>query len=362
MPALVKFALVSLASFSDLCAAGQDITTPRSLSPAATVSQTIGISTITVIYSRPSVRGREIWGGLVPFGWNSTGMYWGYRNIAPWRSGANENTTIQISHDAKVEGQLVPAGLYGLFFVINQDNSGEVILSKDNHSWGHLWYKPERDQMRAKIQLHDIPHTELLTFDFVNITENSTDLVLSWEKKQFPVKIEFAVNDIVLANAEEELKGPKGTTWQGYASAARYILQNKLNYEQGLRWIDSALKADRNFTTLQIKSALLEATGKKEEAENTMAEAVTNATEYDSIIMLILSFMRSNTTKLFRYCCKTQSVFLKAANAWDSLGEGYALKGDKKNAILSFKKSLTLNPSPAVKENSEKYLKSLGAL
>src|SRR6185369_12452185 len=118
-----------LISFISLEAVSQPITTPRTPSPAASLTQTIGISTVTVNYSRPSVKGREIWGALVPYGWNV--QPFGAQNSAPWRAGANENTTISFSHDAKVEGHAVPAGSYGLFFVINKDNTGEVILSKD---------------------------------------------------------------------------------------------------------------------------------------------------------------------------------------------------------------------------------------
>src|SRR4026209_2600589 len=94
--------LLSIAAYT------QGITTPRTPSPAATVMQTIGISTVTVKYSRPSVKGREVWGALVPYGWNV--QPFGSGNAAPWRAGANENTVIQFSHDAKVEGQPVPAG------------------------------------------------------------------------------------------------------------------------------------------------------------------------------------------------------------------------------------------------------------
>src|SRR3954470_8282669 len=86
------------------------ITTPRTPSPAASVTQTIGISTVTVSYSRPSVRGRKIWDSLVPYRYNVQGF--GAGNRAPWRAGANENTTITFSHDAKVQGQPVPAGEY----------------------------------------------------------------------------------------------------------------------------------------------------------------------------------------------------------------------------------------------------------
>src|ERR1043165_9678767 len=169
--------------------ANSQVTLPRVPSPAAEVKQTIGISTVTVNYSRPSVKGREIWGKLVPYGWNVQGF--GAGNSAPWRAGANENTTIRFSHDATVEGKAVPAGTYGLFFVINEDNSGELVLSKDHQSWGSFWYDPNHDLFRTKIQLRETPFTEMLTYDFINSTRTSSELVLNWEKKQFPVKIEF---------------------------------------------------------------------------------------------------------------------------------------------------------------------------
>ena len=105
MPKLLtaKSMLVLLTALASTSLSSQGITTPRTPSPAATVTQTIGISTVTVNYSRPSVKGRQVWGNLVPYGWNV--QPFGAANEAPWRAGANENTTIQFSHDAKVEGQ-----------------------------------------------------------------------------------------------------------------------------------------------------------------------------------------------------------------------------------------------------------------
>src|SRR6185436_8946890 len=196
MPKLITLRAIIAPAFllASFCSFSQGITTPRTPSPAAEVRQTIGISTVTVNYSRPSVKGREVWGKLVPYGWNAQGF--GNNAEAPWRAGANENTTIRFSHAAKVEGKDVPAGEYGLFFVINADNSGEVILSKDYRSWGNFWYDPAHDLMKAPITIRDNAHTELLTYDFINLNKTSGELVLNWEKKQFPVKIEFAVDNI----------------------------------------------------------------------------------------------------------------------------------------------------------------------
>src|SRR6476620_2455894 len=354
---LIRVSLVILVS-TNLYAQGV-ITTPRVPRPAAMVAQTIGISTVTVKYSRPSVKTREIWGKLVPYGYNV--QQFGAGNEAPWRAGANENTVIQFSHPATVQGARVPAGSYGLFFVINQDNTGEVILSKDYKSWGSFWYDGKQDQLRARIQLRDIPETELLAYDFINITKSSAELVLNWEKKQFPVKIEFAVDSIVMANATEELKGQTGFTWQGYASAANYALQNKVNLDQGLNWIDQAITQNTNFTTLNIKSGILKETGKKEEGDKTMKEAIDIATENELNQYGYQLLNQGQQDKAIEMFILNTQRHPKSPNVWDSLGEGYAIKGDKKNAISNFKKSLSLDPPANVKANSEKYLKQLGA-
>jgi tetratricopeptide (TPR) repeat protein len=338
----------------------QGITTPRTPSPAATASQTVGISTISVKYSRPSVKGREVWGALVPYGWNVQGF--GAGNEAPWRAGANENTVLELSHAAKVEGTAVPAGSYGLFFVINKDNTGEVILSRDYHSWGSFWYDAKHDQMRAKIQLRDAPHKELLTYDFINLSKNSAELVLNWEKKEFPVKIEFAVDEIVMANATEELKGVTGFNWQGYRSAANYSLTNNINLEQGLKWADVALLQNKSFATLQVKADILKKMGNNEESDKIMKEAMAAATEVELNAYGYQLMGAGDNEKAIEILTLNTTRFPKSANAWDSLGEAYATKGDKTNAIKNFKKSLSMNPPANVRANSEKFLKQFGVL
>ena len=336
------------------------ITTPRTPSPAASVSQTIGISKVTVDYSRPSVKGREIWGKLVPYGWNIQNF--GNGHSAPWRAGANENTTITFSHAAVVEGKDVPAGEYGLFFVINEDNTSELILSKDHRSWGSFFYEETNDLIRSKIQTRSIPMTEMLTYDFINLTKTSAELVLNWEKKQFPVKIEFDVDKIVLNNAVEELKGPVGFNWQGYNSAANYALQNKTGYEQALQWSDQALAQNTSFNTLNTKANLLRAMGKTADADTVMNKAIAIATENELNqygYTLLAAGQYDKAIDVFTLNTKRNP---KSANAFDSLGEGFATKGDKKNAIINFKKSLSMNPPANVKANSEKFLKQLGEM
>jgi tetratricopeptide (TPR) repeat protein len=351
---LLSLLVISSAVFA------QGITTPRTPSPAATVSQTIGISTISVSYSRPSVKGRVIWGELVPYGWNVQNF--GNQKSAPWRAGANENTVITFSHDAKVEGQSVPAGSYGLFFTINNDDTGVVILSKDYRSWGSFFYEAERDQLRAPINLRAHTMTELLTYDFINLTKNSAELVLNWENKQFPVKIEFAVDDIVMANASNELKNTIGFNWMGYSSAANYALQNNVNLDQAVQWADQSITINKNFTNLMVKAGLLRKQDKIADAVKIETEALTIGSENELNAYGYQMLNQNKFDDAIHVLELNTQRFPTSANAWDSLGEAYALKGDKENAIKNFKKSLSLNPTEATKANSTKYLKQLGAM
>ncbi len=320
-----------LLAFTTVNVFAQAVTTPRTPSPAASVTQTVGISTVSADYSRPKVNGRQVWGALVPYGWNVQAF--GTGNSAPWRAGANENTVIKLSHPARVEGQVVPAGSYGLFFVINQDNTGEVILSRDYRSWGSFFYDQKQDQLRAKIQLRDNANTEALTYDFGNMTKNGAELVLNWEKKQFPVKIEFAVDEIVMANADAELKGPVGFSPQGFTSAANYALQNNVNTEQALKWIDQAIAQNRTFPTLNIKANLLTKAGKTAEADKLIKEAMTVATEAELNAYGYQLIGLGQNDKAIEILAMVTQRFPKSANAWDSLGEAYATKGGIKTML-----------------------------
>jgi len=176
------------------------------------------------------------------------------------------------------------------------------------------------------------------------------------------VKIEFAVDSIVMANAEDQLKNTVGFTWQGYASAANYALQNKVDLDEGLKWIDQAIAQNKSFTTLHTKSGILTEMGKTDESGKMDKEAFDIATEVELNnygYQLLGAGQQDKAIEIFILNTKKHP---ESPNVWDSLGEGYALKGDKQNAIPNFKKALSLNPPDNVKANSEKYLKQFGAL
>src|ERR1035438_2456600 len=151
----------------------QPLTLPEA-SPGAAVSQTIGVTEVTVVYHRPSVLKREIWGKLVPYGFNDLGF--GTSKAAPWRGGANENTLISFQHDVLVAGSPLPAGTYGLFMAVAPDGTVTVIFSRDTKSWGSFFYDESRDALRVPVKWEEAPFREQLTYDFSEVTKDSAVL------------------------------------------------------------------------------------------------------------------------------------------------------------------------------------------
>lgn len=337
--------------------AAQSITSPRT-SPAAEVSQTIGISKVTINYSRPGVKGREIWGKLVPYGFNYLGF--GTSKAAPWRAGANENTTITFTDDAKVDGNNIPAGTYGLFLAVNDDGSADLIFSKNSTSWGSFFYNKSEDQLRVKIQSKEHAMTERLTYDFIDLTKNSATAVLNWEKKAFPFTITFDVDNIVMANARNELRNVRGFGWQGPASAAQYCLQNKINQEEGLTWAEQAVANTKNFNTLFVKAGLLDQLGRTSQAVQVYDLAAEKANQRQLNFLANQMMNRKRDDKALTYFKLNVKNNPDDAHVHVSLGEYYAKHNNKKEAIKLFKKSLSLDPPAKVKANSIKNLKELG--
>jgi len=160
-------------------------------SPKASVSQTIGLDTkIEIVFGRPGVKGREIWGKLVPYGLqkNEDGA-----GEVPWRGGANENTTIEFNKPVKVEGNDLPAGKYGMHFIPGQ-NEWTVIFSKNNSAWGSGDYKEADDALRVKVTPKKAPQQEWLLYGFEDLADYSATAYLHWAELKVPFKIQAAEN------------------------------------------------------------------------------------------------------------------------------------------------------------------------
>ena len=244
----------------------------------ATVTERIGITDITLHYDRPGVKGREgqIWGKLVPEGYTDQGF--GSSKAAPWRAGANENTTIEFSDDVTIEGQPLPAGKYG-FFIAYGPSESTLIFSRNSSAWGSFFYDPKEDALKVKIK--PVPmdkEVEWLKYEFLDQKENSATVALEWEKLSFPFKVEVDYVKLQLASFRRELTGSKGFTWNAWMQAAQFCAQHNTDLEEGLTWADGAISApfigDKNFQTLSTKAQILTALNRQEEATATMKEAL----------------------------------------------------------------------------------------
>ncbi len=308
-------------------------------SQMAKVSQRVGITDITIVYSRPKVNNREIWGKLVPYGMNNLGF--GTAKESPWRAGANENTTITFSHDVTLGGKKVKAGTYGLHLLVHDSEKATLILSEDAKSWGSYFYNPEQDVARVAIKTKAIPHKEMLTFEFTDVTPTTATAALEWEKMAFPFTVEVPVTNIVLQDIRAKLKDSPGFTRQNWEQAAQYSLANGGDLDEALAWVDAAIAgqffSQKTFANLQLKAQIMNAMNKPEAAEAIMTEAVDIATVFEAHQygrQLIASGKKEKAMQVFKDNAN------KYKNTWPvdyGLARGYSAKGDYKKALKHLK-------------------------
>ncbi|MFH5831045.1 DUF2911 domain-containing protein [Halalkalibaculum sp. DA384] len=172
----LSFALMFAFAYS--ASAQERATNEARVSPNASVSQTIGTTQVTITYGRPSVKGRQVFGGLEPYG-------------SVWRTGANEATTIRFSDDVLIEGEPLQAGTYGLFTVPGEDE-WVVIFNNVPNQWGAFDYDSSEDALRVKVSPEEAHHIEQLMFYFEDVTSDSGTAVVHWSTIKVPFTIESA--------------------------------------------------------------------------------------------------------------------------------------------------------------------------
>jgi len=298
----------------------------------ATVLQKVGITDIKVNYHRPLVKGRQIWGKLVPYD-------------AVWRAGANENTTISFSDPVNVEGKPLEAGTYGLHMIPGQSD-WIVIFSKNSTSWGAFTYKQDEDALRVTVKPQPAEFHEALAYDFDDVKDDSAVLTLRWEKLAVPVKIGVNTKELVQANLHKQLRGFAQYTWDGWDDAANYLLANKLNMDDALTYCDRSIQVEERFDNLYTKSKVLTAIGRKDEADKTLTAALAkaNALQMHSYArQLQIDGQNEKAFAIYRENAK------KNPDAWIvhmGLGRMYSAQGDYANAAKEMRVALAGAPEP----------------
>jgi tetratricopeptide (TPR) repeat protein len=305
------------------------------VSQQAKVSQAIGFANVEINYSRPSANGREIWGTLVPYGLAPNGF--GNGKPMPWRVGANENTTIKLSHEAKINGSKLPSGVYSVHAIVQEDE-WTLIFNKEIDAWGSFFYEQSQDALRIKSKPQQAAHNELLTFGFENLTQASSDIFLHWGKVKVPFKVEFDQHAVALDTFRKELTNRAGFNQAAFGAAARYCMQNNVNLDEAMAWIDKALgmNGGDNFNNKSVKAGLLTAKGKKAEGDKIMEGAFDIATEAELNnygYQLMGQNRLDEAIEIFKLNVKRHP---DAWNVYDSLGEALNNKGDKAGAKKNY--------------------------
>lgn len=258
----MKKQLITALFFLALCfPAWSQLRLPQA-SPKAQITQTIGLTDVSIVYHAPGVKGREVWGKMVPFG-------------QVWRSGANEATLISFTDSVKVNGKSLKAGTYSLFTLPEAADKWTLIFNRDTTLWGTEGYKPENDVLRVPVNPVVSPnHLESLQYSFTNVKTTSATLNLAWEKLVLPIQIEVEVFEKALANMQEDLNQAKADDWAIFAQAAHYLIQNNTRHHLALAWINKSLRIKENFYNSWLKAQLLAQKDEYEEAVNLTKKAM----------------------------------------------------------------------------------------
>jgi hypothetical protein len=339
------------------------------------VVQWIGPVSVAISYNSPDVHGPQgedrtghIWGELVPYGF--TDPQYGTSTSAPWRAGANENSTIAFSHDVKIDGKEIKAGTYGIFIDVQESGPWTWILSKDANNWGHYHYDPKNDAIRVQSAPKEAPFTEWLTFGFDDRKPASTVAYLQWEKKRVDLKIEVPkVNEIYVEKIRGELQGHRmGFSNQSWMDAAQFCAENKVNLDEALEWANYAISGRyigrEDFNSLQTKAMVLQAMGKDSDAEAIMSKAINLPTATVQAVhqyarTLLQSGKTDKAMEIFKL--NRQKHPEDKFTTYVGLARGYTALGDKKNAIKNWEIALKNIPSDQMgsKQYYEGELKKL---
>lgn len=329
----------------------------------ASVSERIGITDVTIHYDRPGVKGREgkIWNGLVHLGFKDLGF--GTSTAAPWRAGANENTTITFSTDAKVEGKDIKAGIYGLFIAMG---TGDATLLFNNNisSWGSFFYNPEEDALRVTVKTVPLNESvERLKYEFSDETENSASVALIWEKLKIPFKVEVDYLRTQIQSFRNELRGEKGLNPAAWQQAAQFAGDHNINLEQALQWSNYSLTGifvgEKNFKNYATKAEILNKLGEISEANVAMKTAMSLA-DMDQLHQFGRHLLQQKRYKealeVFKANAKKNG---RSYTTYMGLARGYSANGDCASALKNAQLGLQLATNPAEKGIADKMISSL---
>lgn len=321
---------------------------PSGGNPRATVTEEVGITSISIKYSRPDVNGREgkIYGEAstfpVAYGFTSLNLNTN-KNTQPWRAGANENTVITFEHDVKVEGKDLKAGTYGLHMAVWPDKA-TIIFSGQSGAWGSFYYDEKSDALRVDVKpVKPDKSVEWLKYEFIEHKPKYCVIALQWEMLSIPFRVDVDVDNIVVAKLREEVTGQKGFNAFNMLAAANYCINNNVNLEEALSWAQRAA-GTKTFATLNVLSNAYAKNNKQQQADSSMNEALVfaNANQYLNAGRTQLTAKRTDRALEIFTASQKKNGDVYAVNA--GFMSYYSAKGDFKKALEYAEKALTQAP------------------
>lgn len=237
-----------------------------SVSQAASTTQTVGLTDITVVYHRPGVKGRQIWGALVPYG-------------EVWRTGANEATTISFSEDVTIDGKTLPKGTYA-FFAIPTQTDWTLIFNNVPKQWGAFSYDATKDALRVTSTPQKVPFTEWLTYEFPSVSTDTATVQLRWENVAVPFTVNTGTTAKVMANARDAIAKAAPGDWQTANRAANFAFNAGMT-DEAAKWVDASIKAKPTPSNLYLKARMEAKGGNRSAAIKTAQEALKLTTDKD---------------------------------------------------------------------------------
>lgn len=328
----------------------------------ASVSEQIGIVKIVINYSRPGVKGREgkIWNTAVAhYGFVDQGH--GTSTSAPWRAGANENTTLSFSHPVKIEGHDLPAGTYGFFIALGEQES-TLIFSKINNSWGSFYYDSTEDALRVVVKNETLPESvEWLKYEFTNQTDNTAIISMTWEKRRIPFKVEADIHGLQIASFKSDFRTTR--PYYDFVTAANYCLRNNIELEQALVWMDRGIyfrvMGEKNFRSLSTKAAILMKLNRQGEARKLMDEALPMGSMTDLHFYGRQLLDTKQLDEAFKVFKMNYDKYPNEFTTNVGMGRIYAAQGNNKKALVHLKAALPNAPYLQYKATLEAMIKDL---
>ena len=258
-----KYPLSLLLVFFLICAGFQSFAQVKlpQPSPEAHIKQTIGLTDISIRYHAPGVKGRKIFGGLVPYG-------------KLWRAGANEATLITFTDELFLNHERVPAGTYSFFILPESDSVWNIVLNRDTTLWGLEGYDELKDVAYLRVTPTKVPFHETMQFSFSDIGTNTGFLNMTWENSQIAVRIETEIEKKALANIEEALKKAAPDDWYTWAQCADYMVARKELHQRALELINKSIAIKETFFNNWVKAKLYALNKEYEMAADLTAKAI----------------------------------------------------------------------------------------